>query len=154
MTVFPCLFPFFRLKERQICFGRIDLIWANCYRAKRPDTLPGKNMLSNRKKACYLPWPCPEQSIQLRVSLDITESCLQTCFEGIGQKNTSLRSMAVLVVRAKSKAGEEHLETYFSRGFASRSRELCACLCGFAAQWCSRQNRHAMQAKRIPAWRW
>ena len=36
--------------------------------------------------------------------------------------------MAVLVVRAKSKAGEEHLETYFSRGFASRSRELCACL--------------------------
>ena len=28
-------------------------------------------------------------------------------------------------MRAKSKAGEEHLETYFSRGFASRSRELC-----------------------------
>ena len=41
-------------------------------------------MLSNRKKACYLPSLCPEQSIQLRVSLDITESCLQTCFEGIG----------------------------------------------------------------------
>ena len=25
--------PFFRLKDRQICFGRIDLVWA-----KRPDT--------------------------------------------------------------------------------------------------------------------
>ena len=27
------LIPFFRLKERQIRFGRIDLVWANCYRA-------------------------------------------------------------------------------------------------------------------------
>ena len=38
VTVFPCIFPFFRLKERQIRFERIDLVWANCYRAKRPDT--------------------------------------------------------------------------------------------------------------------
>ena len=27
VTVFLCLFPFFRLKERQIRFGRIDLVW-------------------------------------------------------------------------------------------------------------------------------
>ena len=35
VTVFRCLFPFFRLKERQIRFGRIDLVWTNCYRANR-----------------------------------------------------------------------------------------------------------------------
>ena len=29
------LIPFFRLKERQIRFGRIDLGWSNCYRANR-----------------------------------------------------------------------------------------------------------------------
>ena len=43
VTVFPCLFLFFSLKEWQILIGRIDLAWANCYRpidlrAKRPDT--------------------------------------------------------------------------------------------------------------------
>ena len=27
---------FFRLKERQICFGRIDLVWANCCGANWP----------------------------------------------------------------------------------------------------------------------
>ena len=32
---------FFRLKERQIRFGRIDLVWVNCYRGKRPDTIRG-----------------------------------------------------------------------------------------------------------------
>ena len=36
VTVFPCLFLFFSLKERQILIGRIDLAWANCYRANRP----------------------------------------------------------------------------------------------------------------------
>ena len=38
VTVFPCLFLFFSLKERQIPIGWIDLAWANCYRANRPDT--------------------------------------------------------------------------------------------------------------------
>ena len=36
VTVFPCLFLFFSLKERQIPIGWIDLAWANCYRANRP----------------------------------------------------------------------------------------------------------------------
>ena len=36
VTVFPCLFLFFSLKERQIPIGWIDLAWANCYRANPP----------------------------------------------------------------------------------------------------------------------
>ena len=39
VTVFPCLFLFLRLKERQIHMGWIDLVWANCHGANRPDTV-------------------------------------------------------------------------------------------------------------------
>ena len=39
--------------------------------------------------------------------------------------------------------GREQLGFYFSRGFTARSR---ARFCSFVAQWCSRQNCHAMQA--------
>ena len=45
LTVFPFLFLFLSFKERQIHIGRIDLVWANCYRVNqtlgesRPDTL-------------------------------------------------------------------------------------------------------------------
>ena len=68
--------------------------------------------------------------------------------------------MAVLVERAKGAlnnkggrgqrnreeigAGATWTWTFlFSRGFAARSRALWARVCGFAAQSCSRQNRHA-----------
>ena len=43
VPVFPCLFFFLRLKEQQMHVGRIDLVWANCHRAKRPDTATGIN---------------------------------------------------------------------------------------------------------------
>ena len=33
------LIPFFRLAKRQIRLGRIDLVRANCYLAKRSDTI-------------------------------------------------------------------------------------------------------------------
>ena len=46
------LIPFFRLAKRQIRFGRIDLVWAKCYWAKRPDTIdssPSPLTLLNRR---------------------------------------------------------------------------------------------------------
>ena len=40
---------------------------------------------------------------------------------------------------------------FFSRGFVALSRALYARFCGFAAQSCSRQNRHATQATKRTA---
>ena len=42
VTVFPCLFLFLRLKERQINIGRIDLVWAMPSGESR-ETLPDTN---------------------------------------------------------------------------------------------------------------
>ena len=52
--------------------------------------------------------------------------------------------------RNREEIGAEATWFYFSRGFTARSR---ARFCGLAAQWCSRQNRHAMQANSFsPNW--
>ena len=69
VTVFPCLFLFFSLKERQILIGRIDLAWANCYRANRlslGELLSGESTFGRndlipmfplypRKRRCFSP---------------------------------------------------------------------------------------------------
>ena len=62
------MFPFFRLKEQQICFGRIDLVRANCYRAKRLDTKP----LDHRSPNCWTSQYCFLSSnlcFQMRASI-------------------------------------------------------------------------------------
>ena len=95
VTVFPCLFLFFSLKERQIPIGWIDLAWANCYRANRP----------SGETTWYPCSPCTRENGDIFLRFGLQRCSDQTANKGISKTNwhsIHLISASNLVLLASS----------------------------------------------------